>query len=126
VFGEYQPTEPSRFLKEIPSELVDQVVPTYSSQHSSPFIHSHYEFRTNPYGRRGRGRVREAEAAYAYEDEDQSISEFRSGMRVRHEKFGVGTVTSVEPQHDDLKVTVRFNSVGVKRLMAKYARLQPA
>jgi DNA helicase II / ATP-dependent DNA helicase PcrA len=126
IFGEYQSTQPSRFLDEIPSELVEQIVPTYSSQYNSPFVHSHYQFRTNPYGRRGRGRVRETEAAYAYEDEDQSIAEIRSGMRVRHAQFGVGTVTGVEQHNDDQKITVRFNSVGVKKLLAKYARLEPA
>jgi DNA helicase II / ATP-dependent DNA helicase PcrA len=126
IFGEYQSTQPSRFLDEIPSELVEQIVPTYSSQYNSPFVHSHYQFRTNPYGRRGRGRVRETEAAYAYEGEDQSIAEIRSGMRVRHAQFGVGTVTGVEQHNDDQKITVRFNSVGVKKLLAKYARLEPA
>ncbi len=47
-------------------------------------------------------------------------------MRVRHPQFGVGSVIAVEEQNDDFKVTVRFNSVGVKKLLAKYARLEPA
>ena len=47
-------------------------------------------------------------------------------MRVRHAQFGVGTVVSVEEHNDDLKITVRFNLVGVKKLLAKYAKLEPA
>jgi DNA helicase-2/ATP-dependent DNA helicase PcrA len=47
-------------------------------------------------------------------------------MRVRHAQFGVGNVIGVEEQNDDFKVTVRFNSVGVKKLLAKYAKLSPA
>ena len=47
-------------------------------------------------------------------------------MRVRHAEFGVGNVIGAEPQNDDIKLTVRFNTVGVKKLMAKYARLEPA
>ena len=50
----------------------------------------------------------------------------RAGMRVRHAQFGVGTVVAVEEHNDDLKVTVRFNAVGVKKLLAKYAKLEPA
>jgi len=126
VFGEYQPTAPSRFLSEIPSELVETVAPAYASSYKSGFSHSHYEFRTNPYGKKGRGRTRETEAAYAYESEDQSATGVRIGMRVRHVEFGVGNVIGAEPQNDDIKLTVRFNTVGVKKLMAKYARLEPA
>jgi DNA helicase-2/ATP-dependent DNA helicase PcrA len=127
VFGEYQSTQPSRFLDEIPAELVERVQPAYAAAHHGGFNHGHYEFRTNPYGRKGRGgRTHESEAAYAYESEDQSATEVRTGMRVRHAQFGVGTVVGVEPQNDDLKVTVRFNSVGTKKLLAKYAKLTPA
>jgi len=48
------------------------------------------------------------------------------GMRVRHAQFGVGTVTGIEEHNDDLKITVRFNTVGVKKLLSKYAKLEPA
>ena len=126
VFGEYQSTEPSRFLDEIPAELVERIAPAYASAHQGAFSHSHYEFRTNPYGRKGGGRTREAEPAYAYESENQAAADVRAGMRVRHPQFGVGSVIAVEEQNDDFKVTVRFNSVGVKKLLAKYARLEPA
>ena len=125
VFGEYQSTEPSRFLDEIPAELIEHIA-TAAPQYGH-YAHSHYEFRTNPYGRKGRGgRTRESEAAYQYENEDQSAVGLRPGMRVRHAQFGVGNVIAVEEHNDDLKITVRFNSVGVKKLLAKYAKLEPA
>ena len=128
VFGEYQSTEPSRFLDEIPPELVERVE-TYSSsfgvRRQSP-----YEMRSNPYGagKRKDDRVREDTPTYRYEDEDQSSSEmsFRPGLRVKHGQFGVGTVMTVEPVDGDYKLQVRFASVGPKTLRAKYARLQPA
>ena len=129
-FGEYQSTEPSRFLEEIPSELMDRIMPSYSPGYQGSLGHQHYEFRTNPYGRGGRGRSggrsREETAQYEYENEDQSISSVRTGMRVRHPQFGVGTVMAVEEHNDDIKVTVRFASVGVKKLLSKYAKLEPA
>lgn len=127
VFGEYQSTQPSRFLDEIPSELIDRVMPTYSSAYQNTFSHEHYEFRTNPYARRGKAaRFKEVEENYRYEEEDQSIQQLRSGMRVRHAQFGVGTVVSVEEHNNDLKIIVRFNLVGVKKLLAKYAKLELA
>jgi DNA helicase-2/ATP-dependent DNA helicase PcrA len=124
-FGEYQSTKPSRFVAEIPQELIDEVPSTFASPYSSSFSH----FRANPYGRGGPrgGRVREEQPAYAYEDDDQSVpSGLRPGIQVRHPQFGVGTVLSVEQLDDDVKLLVRFNSVGRKTLRAKYAKLEIA
>ena len=130
VFGEYQGAQPSRFIAEVPPELVTIVTPTWAAPAQGSFTHAHYEFRTNPYGRRGRRGDRwreEPPAAYAYEDEDQSSSSgVKLGMRVRHPQFGVGTVIAVEAYNDDEKITVRFLTVGQKKLLARYARLEPA
>jgi DNA helicase-2/ATP-dependent DNA helicase PcrA len=122
VFGEYHSTEPSRFIDEIPKELIEEIPATFVSPYPSSFSH----FRATPYGRSGsRGRVREETPAYEYEDEDQSIpAGLKPGIRVKHPQFGVGTVLVVEQLDDDLKVVVRFNSVGQKTLRAKYAKLQ--
>ena len=124
IFGEYQSSEPSRFIDEVPPQLLERVAPTYSSsayQGNFP----HYEFRTNPYGR-GR-RIKEETPSYAYEDEDQTPGgSLRPGMRVKHAQFGTGTVLSVEQLDDDTKLVVRFNAVGQKTLRAKYARLELA
>jgi DNA helicase-2/ATP-dependent DNA helicase PcrA len=127
VFGDYQSTEVSRFIDEIPFELVERITPSYSA---SPYQNQfpHYEFRTNPYGRGRRGGgVREEQPAYAYEDEDQSTGmALRPGMKVRHLQFGVGTVITVEPLDGDTKLSVRFSTAGVKTLRAKFAKLEPA
>jgi DNA helicase-2/ATP-dependent DNA helicase PcrA len=125
VFGEYQATEPSRFLDEIPAELVERIAPVWNTAHQSSFQHSHYQFRTNPYSRKGPSRARE-ESSYDYSGEDQSVTGLRAGLRVRHQQFGVGTVVAVEEHNDDLKVTVRFPAVGVKKLLSKYAKLELA
>ena len=122
IFGEYQASQPSRFIEEIPSDLVERTASSLSSYQGN---FPHYEFRTNPYGR-GR-RVREEPPAYAYENEDQSTGmALRPGMRVRHPQFGVGSVVSIEPLSDDTKLVVRFQGIGVKTLRARFARLEPA
>jgi DNA helicase-2/ATP-dependent DNA helicase PcrA len=119
VFGEYQPTQPSRFLDEIPPHLVDRQAPV-----SPPRWTPRHE-RRNPYASRGpSGRPAGHTRSFAYEDEDQSASGVRTGMRVRHRQFGVGTIVNVEDHGDDFKVTVKFLSVGTKKLMAKYAGLE--
>ncbi len=135
VFGEYQNTEPSRFIEEIPADLIDQDFPSASSSFSRLGTESGGgEYRPNPYGRSRGGypsrRVEDPNAKVAtqnfhYEEEDQTPG-LRPGARVRHAQFGVGTVVSVEDLEDDQKLVVKFASVGSKTLRAKYARLQPA
>ena len=125
IFGEYQSSEPSRFIDEVPADLIERKAASFSSSSGYQGNFPHYEFRTNPYGR-GR-RVKEAEPTYSYEDEDQSTGiALRLGMKVRHPQFGIGTVLSVERLDDDTKLVVRFTAVGQKTLRAKYARLEPA
>ena len=63
---------------------------------------------------------------YSYEDEDQSQLDVQPGQRVRHPTFGFGTVLSVEEQLDDLKITIRFSQVGQKKLLGRFAKLEPA
>jgi DNA helicase-2/ATP-dependent DNA helicase PcrA len=123
TFGDYQPTEPSRFLDEIPAELIQRVEPASTP---SRWSGASYQLR-NPYGRRQNGsRVSDAEnKTFAYENEDQSHTTMRAGMRVRHKQFGVGTVVAIEDHGDDYKVTVRFAAAGTKKLLASFAGLVP-
>jgi DNA helicase-2/ATP-dependent DNA helicase PcrA len=124
IFGEYQPTEPSRFLEEIPAELVQRLEVAAPAPRWQP---SGYEPR-HPYAARGgaRPRARDQSGGFSYEHEDQSRAGIRAGMRVRHRQFGVGTIVEVEEHGDDYKVTVRFPSVGTKKLLASFAGLEPA
>jgi len=123
IFGDYQTTEPSRFLTEIPEHLVQRIEPVAQPR----WQHPGYELR-NPYARRygNRAAAEKTEKTFAYEYEDQSATGIRIGARVRHKQFGVGTVLQVEDQGDDLKITVRFPAVGTKKLLARYAGLEPA
>jgi len=49
---------------------------------------------------------------------------FRPGQRVRHPKYGEGTVFKREGDGDDAKITVQFPRFGVKKLVEKYAQLE--
>ena len=51
---------------------------------------------------------------------------YRIGARVRHGKYGVGTILRREASRGDVKLTVQFSGHGLKKLMMKYAGLQPA
>jgi len=134
VFGEYQNTEPSRFIDEIPADLIEEDRSESTSRYGGPGHRSFsgggtdWSYRPNPYARRFSPSKREdpdakvATQNFKYEEEDQTPG-LRPGARVSHAQFGPGTVVSVEDLEDDQKLVVKFVSVGTKTLRAKYAKL---
>jgi DNA helicase-2/ATP-dependent DNA helicase PcrA len=93
---------PSRFIKEIPNELMEEVRPRI--QVSRPVYVA---------ARRG------------YVEEERAGSGLRLGQRVRHQKFGEGVVYNVEGDGSHAQVQVNFEQHGMKRLMLAYANLEP-
>ena len=127
VFGEYQSTEPSRFIDEIPADLIERDESDVAHRLSSGGAGTDWSYRPNPYGRGGYRSRRDEDAKVAtqnfrYEEEDQTPG-LRPGARVNHAQFGPGTVVSVEDLEDDQKLVVKFVSVGTKTLRARYAKL---
>jgi DNA helicase-2/ATP-dependent DNA helicase PcrA len=123
VFGDYQGTQPSRFLDEVPSDLIEQAFSAYTSPYAAP--RGSWNYRPNPY-RGGRGGMFREEAAWSEDFSQEPPSGLAPGRKVRHGQFGIGTVMSVEELDDDMKLVVRFASVGTKTLRAKYAKLELA
>ena len=128
VFGEYQATQPSRFLDEIPPDLLEQEFSTYSSPYAA--TRGGWDYRANPYATGGRSGMRTGRADKVREDPpafeySQDVpGGLAPGRKVRHGQFGMGTVLSVEELDDDMKLVVRFTTVGTKTLRAKYAKLE--
>jgi len=158
---------PSRFLDEIPPQLLEELgTPSRSrttSRAGMPAPNEHRSHNTEP-----------SSTHYAYEDEDQSISwasgkkrrprapavktynsidniaeffasrgkkfslpklpveeprgmkGFRPGQKVKHPKYGEGTVYQREGDGEEAKITVQFPRFGLKKLVEKYAQLERA
>jgi DNA helicase II / ATP-dependent DNA helicase PcrA len=172
---------PSRFLEEIPTELMEElgtsrsrVGRTLLSDNSQRYGS---QWRARAPARQGQNRRTGASDPhghhYAYEDEDQSaqwvdrphraqpyssqkynsidnIAEFfasrgkkfsvpkvpveepkgrrgfRPGQKVKHPKYGEGTVYQREGDGEEAKITVQFPRFGLKKLVEKYAQLEKA
>jgi DNA helicase-2/ATP-dependent DNA helicase PcrA len=126
-YGDYRQAAPSRFIDEVPEELLEREGLAGSTLRQASLWSGGggLDSRGAQGFRRGPSRVREESPSYDYRDEDQSRSgQIEVGMRVRHPTFGVGTVLGIEPAAGDIKLVVRFASVGSKRLLARYANLQ--
>ncbi|HYL13238.1 MAG TPA: UvrD-helicase domain-containing protein [Terriglobales bacterium] len=59
-------------------------------------------------------------------EQPQGKRGFRPGQRVRHPKYGEGTVYQREGEGEDAKITVQFLRFGLKKLVEKYAQLERA
>jgi DNA helicase-2/ATP-dependent DNA helicase PcrA len=129
---------PSRFLGDLPAEVIDHVIaprPAYHDEKTAgagPW-HGRWSRGGSPGAARQPAPSRAAPVAQSgtitrhYEPGMARAEEGELGLRVgaklRHAKFGVGEVRAWQSVGDDFKVTVRFASVGVKTVMAKF--LQP-
>lgn len=59
-------------------------------------------------------------------EEPKGRKGFRPGQKVRHPKYGEGTVYQREGDGEEAKITVQFPRFGLKKLVEKYAQLEPA
>jgi DNA helicase-2/ATP-dependent DNA helicase PcrA len=118
VFGDFQANPRSRFVDEIPPSLLHEIGSAarrweVARQQTAVFQ------RSQPLA------SREVRVEYDNED-DPSGASLRVGTKVRHATFGVGTVQRLEGAGDTQKATVLFGSVGRKKLVLKFAGLEPA
>ncbi|MFA7061510.1 MAG: UvrD-helicase domain-containing protein [Pedobacter sp.] len=121
LFGQEQTNQPSRFLKDIPAELLDEggEINTFRKSGSYPAT-------ATPYPAHNLAAVNQIfsnEVEVIPEPVDEQEGVF-VGMKVRHGKFGPGTIRKIEGTGEGQKVVVWFNSVGPKKLMLRFAGLE--
>jgi DNA helicase-2/ATP-dependent DNA helicase PcrA len=113
---------PSPFLDEIPADLLDDVSP--GKRFRKPVLpYAGPTFNTPAAMTRALG-APPASAATSTKPRKPS-SKWTSGTRVKHAKYGFGTVLRVEGEGDDMKLTVSFVNHGLKKMIARYAELIP-
>lgn len=149
TFGSTTHNPPSRFLQEIPKELLDGYDDVISTKKNNNFEDSNYTWSYGSKNNSGIKTYKATEPQYATvaassntgfafrtaesflnnlktntKTQDIDFSKYQSGTRVYHKKFGEGTINYVEPEGSDLKVDINFDKAGHKRLMAKFANLE--
>lgn len=123
VYGTPSFNPPSRFIEDIPAELLD----TMNSYGGDVYETARGTERSVYQERSGTYKVVEPKPAVAAAGAPTWKAPFEVGGRVRHGKFGVGMVVACVPVKDDVEVTVAFPGVvGVKKLVQKFAKLEKA
>lgn len=153
IFGSTSYNAVSRFIKEIPAELLEGYDDVVNGNKKDEFEDSSYKweyknsFNSNVKSYKVDGNSTLGfDAAKGINEQNQTsgfkfrtadsflksfeqkkqvdLSTYEAGQRVFHKKFGEGTIDKVEQEGEDLKVDISFDKMGHKRLMAKFAALE--
>jgi DNA helicase-2/ATP-dependent DNA helicase PcrA len=141
IFGNEQQLRaslPSRFLAEIPSELVETVRGSMAEIGEKRRYEPdpEYSYSADEFLRRVRGKP---ELSVAAPKPARAASSFGRpaikrganadpmlGRKVRHPSYGVGTVVGVEGDEEDRRISVSFPGRGTKKFIERFAQLEPA
>ena len=107
LHGRETSTSPSRFLSEIPEDLMEDV-------RAGAGLRTRTIKKTNP------------NIAHINRTDGSAPTALRLGAAVNHKKFGLGTVVMIEGQGEHARVQVQFEQTGSKWLVLAYANLEPA
>ena len=142
IFGSTSCNAISRFLSEIPKNMLEGYEDIFEVRSKNNFEDSSFSWS---YGKvktsKLEGDYKQSNSSslnnFAFrsaesfleninkkKQENIDISGYKPGVRVYHKKFGEGTINSLEQEGDDYKVDISFDKVGHKRLMAKFAGLE--
>ncbi len=139
VFGnerQLRPSLPSRFLAEIPGELVDTVRGSLAEigeiRRYEP--DPEYSYSREEFLRRVRGGQKQVAAAPRRSTSPSAFGRTGAkrhtdanpllGQKVRHPNYGVGTIVGVEGEDDDRRLSVSFPGRGTKKFIERYAQLE--
>ena len=112
LYGQTSYARPSRFIAEIPAELVREAGHKLRREERSPRPDRSWE----------RAPVRPPRTApAAYAPQSAPLPDFRPGMHIRHKAFGPGKIVEVTPMGGDMLLRIQFEEAGEKLMMAKTA-----
>ncbi len=139
IFGSTSYNIVSRFVKEMPPELLDGYEQALQEKTKMSIDDTNYKYGSNYKSNVKSHPISSKQpvsAGFAFRTADSflnslnnkktnvDLSQYKAGLKVYHKKFGEGVINSVEPEGEDLKVDINFEKAGHKRLMAKYANLE--
>ncbi len=127
LFGSTQYNPPSRFLEEVPSELVEDSAASRTNRRSSRSEGRPSGWGATSWAPRGRERaVERATRPSAPQPTQAHELGFKVGDDVRHNVWGEGVVLLIEGAGEKAEAVVNFPSVGEKRLLLSWAPLEKA
>ncbi len=112
--GEWRRNIVSRFVEEIPEELIDM--------NEKP--KKKISFESTPSFDKPLHSVFSLDSIKKGSDMEKTLPSYKVGDRVRHFKYGIGTVLSITDAGRDYEVKAEFEKIGVRKMMAGFAKLK--
>jgi len=124
LFGMTNRNRPSRFLAEIPAEYIENL--KKSSAFSTSFGADFSGVKTASSAPAAyHAKARSASTAFSsVAVSSTAVTPLKVGDRVKHKAFGGGLVVQAVPTGGDVLLTIAFDSIGTKKLMQKFAKLE--
>ena len=133
LYGQTSRNMPSRFLREIPSSVIDDqsVVARRSTGFTTPRT-AYANASRNELGHSSHNKIgsytQSSSSAHKFGQAGNAAQKnninFKVGDTVCHKSFGTGTVLTITPMGGDMLLEVAFDKAGTKKMMANYARLE--
>ncbi len=133
LYGQTSRNMPSRFLREIPSSVIDDqsVVARRSTGFTTPRT-AYANASRNELGHSSHNKIgsytQSSSSTHKFGQAGNAAQknniDFKVGDTVCHKSFGTGTVLTVTPMGGDMLLEVAFDKAGTKKMMANYARLE--
>lgn len=133
LYGQTSRNMPSRFLREIPSSVIDDqsVVARRSTGFTTPRT-AYANASRNELGHSSHNKIgsytQSSSSAHKFGKAGNAAQknniDFKVGDTVCHKSFGTGTVLTITPMGGDMLLEVAFDKAGTKKMMANYARLE--
>ena len=129
IYGQQQYNTPSRFLRAIPDELVDERSPKGIHKAGRTTVSATAPIEVDEDKRaerreRARERIIEKAIAAGNQQPTESSTNFKAGDDVHHPKFGDGVILKLVGSGDNAEVTVNFVDIGEKTLLLGWANLE--
>lgn len=152
IFGSTSYNSISRFVEEIPDELLEGYQEAVTAKSKTNYEDTGYRWSygkgqsvktykvdNNEITTTIAAKTGENEGVYQFrtaesflnsikqkskESDSVDIEKYQAGQRIYHKKFGEGVINYIEKEGEDAKVDITFDKAGHKRLMAKFAGLE--
>jgi DNA helicase-2/ATP-dependent DNA helicase PcrA len=128
-YGQFQQNAPSFFLKEIESDLLEDVMGNTFLVRKRNFDailpnNERMPFRKKTFPQENYSQIDDFSSDDNYSQLPETVGGLRIGDVVQHGSFGIGKILDISGVGENQKITVHFSTVGRKQLLLKYARLE--